>query len=319
MAAQFEFRGTPLLSVINRFGPVLRRDLYLYFSRLDLVAAKISPVELLGYLNNRIRLERYMALTDYVENDFYKSKYQIFLRTIFSTLGPHFTTQVARMLSREPTVFNVMNARIVQYISEVGLDKAVRLTQLRQASLRMLIDQVADLELTYEAGLRLMQSTQVITPKMAEALGKYYRKQIEGGATVEEALALTKVKSEAAKRWRSGVQIGTELNRAKNEADIQSLKQMRMNGLFMANERIFKLWQRTQFQDNHQNSIDNDGVMVELDEPFPDGSMYPSEYHEKCRLSYVVEQTQQGFPPALDIIQPTPATFPLQPPLGVAS
>lgn len=306
-----QFQGSRLLPIIRLFGPVLRKDIYLYWSRLELEVARLQPNELLGYLRNEVRLERFIELTKFVESDFYRPKYQAFLSTVFKTIGPNFITEVSRALDRRPTTFSTISGRIVQYISEVGLDKAVKLLDRRQAALRFLIDQIADLELSYDQGRALMQSAQVLTPKMARALGRFYRNALEKGIPVERALELAKEKSEAAKRWRSGLQIRTELNRAKHEADIEALRQLRDKRIIRPNERIYKLWQRTNFQDNHQNSIDNDGVTVPLDETWADGSLYPNKINELCFVSYIVETREQAEPPALDIFQPTPETFPL--------
>ena len=84
--------------------------------------------------------------------------------------------------------------------------------------------------------------------------------------------------------------VRTEAARLKSKGEINAINQA------IATEQIknvTKTWRRTAFNDNHPNSISNDGLTVPVNGIFPDGSPIPQEINERCILEYSYERVTQ--------------------------
>ena len=82
----------------------------------------------------------------------------------------------------------------------------------------------------------------------------------------------------------------TELTRVKHFGEIDALNQNIQTGII---SRATKIWNRSNYKDNWESSIINDGVEVGINEGFPEpcatgNDMYPSEINEYCYLDYNV-------------------------------
>lgn len=94
-------------------------------------------------------------------------------------------------------------------------------------------------------------------------------------------------------KYRARMIARTELNRAKNETELQCLDQLKESGKIKG---AFKRWVRHGTTDPWESSIINDGVRIPYDQPFtvPSGStmtsnMYPCEINERCGLEHDLE------------------------------
>ena len=84
--------------------------------------------------------------------------------------------------------------------------------------------------------------------------------------------------------------VRTEAARLKSKGEINAINRAISSGQI---KDATKTWRRTAFNDNHPNSISNDGLTVPVNGIFPDGSPIPQEINERCILEYSYERVTQ--------------------------
>ena len=107
-----------------------------------------------------------------------------------------------------------------------------------------------------------------------------------------EKLASKAMKAQYRKLHEARVErvVRTEAARLKSKGEINAINQAISSGQI---KNATKTWRRTAFNDNHPNSISNDGLTVPVNGIFPDGSPIPQEINERCILEYSYERVTQ--------------------------
>jgi len=135
----------------------------------------------------------------------------------------------------------------------------------------------------------LMSQAMTLTERESNAVIRFFN-NMDPELTTSQRRALINNYYNKMLRVRSERIARTELTRVKHFGEMDALNQNIQLGII---SKATKIWNRTNFKDNWESSIINDGVEVGIDEGFPEpcatgNDQYPSEINEYCYLDYNV-------------------------------
>lgn len=250
-----------------------------------------------AYLDNK---ENYIYLESQIRNLYDVNINSDFFDTI-NTIGKEQYKKINK-ISKLSFSFNPKDKRVSSFLNkEVGA-LVKDLTKHLKKNITLAIKESAKNNFNRKIAIDMLKNSIPLTNRDAKAVINYATKK--GEAVLEELkdsglskLQLDKKYKEAYNKARLQKQkflkevrakriANTEVPRLKHFTELEALKQGQDNKQL---GKSFKKWIRTNYKDNHENSITNDDLTIPINETFPDGSDYPSEINEFCELEYLTE------------------------------